>query len=393
MIRVQDVSPEKSAASAAAAPHGVLRVRAPTAPVTVRVSDPWRLLPDSLYDAVCLTDPEGHVLDVNHRAEELFRRPRAEILELTMPELVDGLTPAVLRSVRAQLELGRAAVIEGWCTRPDGDRLPVEAAITRLSATPPCLCFAVRGIVQRKTSETALRAEHRALEHAACGLALTDLVGHVEYANPALRALWGVPDTTALAGKLLSDFWGSNWMQAAWHCLKTGESWHGVPTTRGAGGLALRASVAPSWNESDEMIGLVVSVVSVPEEAPAERPAGAAGDTPWRSLPANGLGGSFAALSVSDLVQVVDSARLSGRLELLAKGAVAATLFFAEGRLVCADRAGLTGEPAFFAAVRDPGEAFVFTPDAAPPRRDDIRRSLLALLVDAFRLGSGSGSG
>jgi len=143
--------------------------------------------------------------------------------------------------------------------------------------------------------------------------------------------------------------------------------------------------VAPNWNEADEMIGLVVCVVSVPEEAvPAERPA-AAVDSPWQSLPANGLGGSFDALGVSDLMQVLDSARLSGRVEFLAAGAAVASLYFAEGRLVCADRAGLTGEPAFLAAVREPGETFVFTPAAPPPRRDDIRRSLLALLVDAFR--------
>jgi hypothetical protein len=84
-------------------------------------------------------------------------------------------------------------------------------------------------------------------------------------------------------------------------------------------------------------------------------------------------------------MQLLDSARMTGRLEFFAAGAVVATLHFAEGRLVCADRAGLTGEPAFLAAVREPGEAFQFTPDAAPPRRDDVRRSLLALLVDEFR--------
>ena len=381
--------PAEPAAPAAVEPRGVLRVRASSRPVPAALAgapDAWRLVPNSLYDAVCLTDPEGHVLDANRRAEELFRRPRAEICQLTMPELVDGLTPAVLRSVRVQLEAGRAAIIEGWCTRPDGDRLPVEAAITPLSATPPRVCFAVRSIAQRKVSEAAaLRAEHRALEHAACGLALTDLVGHIEYANPALRALWGLSETLALEGTFISDFWGANWMPAAWHCLRTGQPWHGAPTARGAGGLVLSGSVAPIWNEADEMVGLVVSVVSAPDEAPAEGTGLAPADASRRALPANGFGGAFGALGVSDLMQLVDSARMTGRLEFLAAGAVVATVYFAEGRLVCADRAGLTGEPAFLAAVRAPGEAFRFTPDAAPPRRDDVRRSLLALLVDEFR--------
>jgi PAS domain S-box-containing protein len=393
MIQVQD--PSKSQAGAAAGPaaslpRGVLRVRAPAQPAVPAPADTgdlWRRLPDSLYDAVCLTDPEGRVLDVNKRAEELFRRPRAELCQLTMPELVDGLTAAVLRTVRAQLETGHAAIVEGWCPRPGTDRLPVEAVVTRLSAAPPRLCFAVRGIAQRKVSETALRSEHQALEHAAWGLALTDLVGHIEYTNPALRALWGLTDTPPLEGKLISDFWGTNWMAAAWNCLRTGEPWRGTPTACGADGRPLRASVAPIWNKADEMIGLVVCVVGAGDETGTEGPGRAPGDAQRTPLPVDGFGGVFSALGVSDLVQLLDSAQMSGRLEFFAADAVVATLHFLEGRLACADCAGLTGEPAFLAALREPGDAFRFTPDVAPPRRDDVRRSLLALLIDACRKG------
>ena len=396
--RARTSEPAAPPAATASPPAGVLRIRSPSPSSTVRVAgafagvpqpapkapDGWHLLPDILYDAVCFTDPEGHVLDTNRRAEELFKRSREEICRLTMPELIDGLTPAVLRAVRVQLDSGHAAIIEGWCARPDGDRIPVEAAITRLTATPPRMCFAVRGIAQRKVSETALRAEHRAMENAACGLTITDLVGHIEYANPAWRAMWGLSAEPPVDGRLISDFWGSDWMPAAWHCLQTGEPWHGTLAAPGADGRAIRASVAPNWNEEDEMIGLVVCQVAADQALP-EGTGHAAAKAPGRPMPAKGFWGSFGALGVSDIVQLIDSARMTGRLEFLRAESPTATVHFAEGRLVCADGGGLTGEAAFLAAVRDPGEAFQFTPDVTPPRHDDIRRSLLALMVEEFR--------
>ena len=74
-------------------------------------------------------------------------------------------------------------------------------------------------------------------------MALTDLVGHIEYTNPALRALWGLAEMPPLEGKLISDFWGTNWMSVAWNCLRTGEPWHGTPTPCGVDGRPLHASV------------------------------------------------------------------------------------------------------------------------------------------------------
>ena len=57
-----------------------------------------------MYDAVVITDPNGHILDVNARATEHFGYELEEILDREVSRLVPGLKSAVVQRIRKGLE-------------------------------------------------------------------------------------------------------------------------------------------------------------------------------------------------------------------------------------------------------------------------------------------------
>lgn len=122
-------------------------------------------------DAFILADPEGRIVQINARAEQLFGYPRADLLGLS----VEVLIPPDLRSlhvehrqdfIRAPHGLRMGTAIQ--CLRQDGAEFPADINISPLKTNRGNLLMAVvRDVTERQKAELELSDSRRNLREMA----------------------------------------------------------------------------------------------------------------------------------------------------------------------------------------------------------------------------------
>ena len=157
-----------------------------------------------------LTEPE-RVLYVNDGAAAIAGRPRAE-LEGASPFIL--FAPELVEKERERIAArGRGAapptVFETVISRPDGTRVPVEAAVSRVvTATDTLTVTFVRDISARlEAVETLRRSEERfrrVVENAPDGVAILQR-GRIVFLNELAAELFGLPNPQAGLGTLGTD--------------------------------------------------------------------------------------------------------------------------------------------------------------------------------------------
>ncbi len=158
-----------------------------------------------LYDAAVLTDLTGRILDVNVRAEEFFRCGKADLLDADISEVIHGADETVVQTVSENLENERHTLIQAYCSRRDGSLFPAEIAVSKLNIGEVMLCFFIRDITIRRQAEEMLITEHNAIQNSGSGIAVVDLEGLVEFANPTMERMWRCPEHDGLLGMNLRD--------------------------------------------------------------------------------------------------------------------------------------------------------------------------------------------
>ena len=116
------------------------------------------LLLDEANDAIISVDARGRLVDANRKAEELWGRPREELLSLTIGDLeVSGERPAFNRQIEEVRKSGHR-VFETEDVRKDGTRVPVEVSVctTTVEGGPGYLAI-VRDLSARKDAERRYR--------------------------------------------------------------------------------------------------------------------------------------------------------------------------------------------------------------------------------------------
>jgi PAS domain S-box-containing protein len=123
---------------------------------------------ESALDAVVAIDASGSVVFWNAGAEEIFARPRVEVIGRRLSDLV--VPPrdreAYLRNLEMFLTTGEGPLLnrrlEGRALRGDGSEFPAEITVTPVRARDGFLFFAfVRDLSERIRSEKALRESER----------------------------------------------------------------------------------------------------------------------------------------------------------------------------------------------------------------------------------------
>lgn len=126
---------------------------------------PFDKLLASVYDAVLITDPAGHVLDCNQRAEEFFLIAEERLLGMSVLDLISGASETLLDAIRQNLHDHKYTVVEARCSRADGSFFPAEIAVNRvdLDATGQ-LGFFVRDTTVRTKAQQELQNAVERLE-------------------------------------------------------------------------------------------------------------------------------------------------------------------------------------------------------------------------------------
>lgn len=229
----------------------------------------------SIYDAGFITDLSGRIEDVNWRAVDFFGYSPEAFRKLQIPDLISGADPQLVDTLNQNLERERFTLIQAYCQRRDASYFPAEIAVSRIRMRNYHLCFFLRDITLRREAEEMLRTEHQAIQNAAEGIAVTDINGNLEYANPATLRILRYDPAASLVGALFVELLtnvqsGGEVLQKV---LETGKSWKGEMTTRRSDGTTVDVGISAvcNLNTDGEPVGVVLSMADLTDHRLAEQ--------------------------------------------------------------------------------------------------------------------------
>ena len=153
-----------------------------------------------MYDAVVITDPNGHILEINSRAEEHFGYQQEELLDRPIANLIPGLSPEIVGRIRKGLDENRRIMIDANGRNKDGSRFACEVAISSIDMSDPDdLVFTVRNVERRRRTLELLRAKEGAFDVAQSALFTCNREGRFTSANRSFREMFDIEDDDALA--------------------------------------------------------------------------------------------------------------------------------------------------------------------------------------------------
>lgn len=160
-----------------------------------------------MYDSVVITDPNGHILEINPRTVEYFGREPDEVLDEPISTYIPGLKSDVVARIRKGLEGDRHVVIDANGVAKDGRRIACEVAVSCIDLmNPGDLIFTIRNVERRRAYLNAFRAKANAFEVAQSALFACAEDGRVLEANAAFCAMFGLADAEEARRHSFADF-------------------------------------------------------------------------------------------------------------------------------------------------------------------------------------------
>lgn len=159
-----------------------------------------------MYDAVIITDPNGHILESNPRAEEHFGYSEDEILDRPISLLIPGLSPEIVQRIRRGLDEDRHMMLDANGLNKNGSKFACEVTVSVIDLMDPGdLVFTVRNVERRRKVNDMLRAKEGAFAISPCALFSCDPDGKFSNVNEAFVELFGLANEDDAKTKLFSD--------------------------------------------------------------------------------------------------------------------------------------------------------------------------------------------
>ena len=152
----------------------------------------FRQLLAGMYDAVLITDPNGHLLNLNERAKEYFRYDSDDILDSPVSRFIPGVTPAIVQRIRNGLDQARHMMLDANCLRKDGTVFPAEVTVSLVDLMNiGDLVFTVRSTERRRRQLDAFRTKENVCSIAQSALFACAPDGRFRWANTACLDMFG----------------------------------------------------------------------------------------------------------------------------------------------------------------------------------------------------------
>lgn len=227
----------------------------------------------NIYDGALITDLKGRVIDVNVRASELLLYSVEEFAGMHVMDMIIGADEKLVHSIQEYLPQKRFALIQAYCLRKDQSAFPAEIAVSAFEEGETNLCFLIRDVTLRKHAEEMLRTEHNAIQNASNGIAIADIEGRLQYANPATVRLWGCRAPEDLIGRhvwtLLKN---EETARAMVRRILNNETWSGEMVAIRADGTEapIQVGATDTRNNEGDLVGMVFSFMDVSDRKRAE---------------------------------------------------------------------------------------------------------------------------
>lgn len=163
-----------------------------------------------MYDAVVITDPNGHILDINSRATEHFGYELDDVLDQPISKLMPGLQAEIVQRIRKGLEGDRHVMINVNGKTQEGVKFACEVTVSMIDLmNPGDLVFTIRNIEKRRAVIKAYQSKVNAFNISASGLFVCDSDGRFVETNAAFRDMMDLADEneakTRTFGELMTD--------------------------------------------------------------------------------------------------------------------------------------------------------------------------------------------
>ena len=260
-----DLTQEEDAGKKAGSKKIIRIVRSGTGHAPAGAND-FQALLQNIYDAVLITAPSGHIVNVNTRAIQFFGFEAAELTGLSVLQIISGATEELLITISKTLQSDRFVLIQACCNRKDGSFFPSEISVNRLRlSSNDCLSFFVRNVTLRKEAEEQLRTSATAIRSSGSGIAIADTEGNLQYCNPAMMRLWALEEHEIPGSNIrhfLAEPREADEMERA---VKSGETWSRevVMKRKDGGGFFAQVSVVPNVNPEGALSGMVLSLLDI----------------------------------------------------------------------------------------------------------------------------------
>ena len=159
-----------------------------------------------MYDAVVITDPNGHIIEVNPRAEEHFGYAQDDVIDRPISFYIPGLAPEIVQRIRRGLEDDRHMVIDANGLNKDGTKFACEVTVSIIDLMDPGdLVFTVRNTERRRRINNVLRAKAAAFHISQAALFACDPDGSVRECNAAFCEMFGFKDEEEARTRSFAD--------------------------------------------------------------------------------------------------------------------------------------------------------------------------------------------
>lgn len=159
-----------------------------------------------MYDAVVITDPNGHILEINPRTEEYFGRTFDEVLDQPISVFIPGLKPEVVGRIRRGLEGDRHVVIDANAVDREGRKIACEVAVSAIDLmNPGDLIFTIRNVERRRAYLNALRSKANAFQLSQAALFACGADGRFRECNETFCEMFGLKDVDEARERVFGD--------------------------------------------------------------------------------------------------------------------------------------------------------------------------------------------
>jgi PAS domain S-box-containing protein len=226
----------------------------------------YRQLMAGMYDALFVTDPNGHLIEMNPRAIEYFLYKPEEVFDKPIGTLIPGVSTQMIGRIRKGLDDSRHIVINAKCQRKDGSAFAAEVTISVIDLiNTGDLVFTVRNTEKRRKQWQSLRSMANAFSNSQCAGFICDSNRVFKAVNRAFLAMFGLAEEAEVLGRLFEDLMPDDPLPGLFEQALAGETVTcriGADTEKGDS-AELDVQMAPDMHAKDKIVGVVGSLVQV----------------------------------------------------------------------------------------------------------------------------------
>jgi len=225
----------------------------------------FRQLLAGMYDAVLITDPNGHLLLLNPRATEFFQYRSEEVRDWPIGRFIPGVTPEMVERIRSGLDQARHMMIDANCLSKDGTAFAAEVTVSLVDLMNiGDLVFTIRNTERRRRQLAAFRTRENAYDIAQSALFACTAEGRFRAVNAAFLELFGIESEEEALKASFEDFFEDEPLAELFKRALAGET-ATVRITAEEDGVAAKdveVQLAPD-RQGKKIVGIVGSVIRV----------------------------------------------------------------------------------------------------------------------------------